>query len=168
MSDLSRLKPAVIGLGYVGLPLAVEMAKKYNVLGFDIDHKRIHDLQNSQDSTKEVSTIELEESVALQFSNKKENLAECNIYIITVPTPINKAKYPDLSPLISASKTVGKYLKTCDIVVYESTVYPGATEEVCVPILEAEANLKFNQDFFVGYSPERINQGIKNIVLEIS
>lgn len=161
MSDLSELKPAVIGLGYVGLPLAVEMAKKYNVIGFDIDHIRVRDLQNSLDRTKEVSTAELKESVALQFSNEKEHLAECNIYIITVPTPIDKAKYPDLSPLISASKTVGKYLKARDIVVYESTVYPGATEEVCVPILEAEANLTFNQDFFVGYSPERINPGDK-------
>ena len=161
MSNLSRLKPAVIGLGYVGLPLAVEMAKKYDVMGFDIDHKRIHDLQNSLDRTKELSTAELKESVALQFSNKKEKLAECNIYIITVPTPIDKAKYPDLSPLISASKIVGKYLKADDIVVYESTVYPGATEEVCVPVLEAEAKLTFNQDFFVGYSPERINPGDK-------
>jgi len=161
MSDLSELKPAVIGLGYVGLPLAVEMAKKYNVIGFDIDHRRVRDLQNSLDRTKEVSTAELIESVALQFSNEKKHLAECNIYIITVPTPIDKAKYPDLLPLISASKTVGNYLKAGDIVVYESTVYPGATEEVCVPILEAEANLTFNQDFFVGYSPERINPGDK-------
>lgn len=161
MSDLSKLKPAVIGLGYVGLPLAVEIAKKYDVMGFDIDHRRIHDLQNSVDRTKEVSTTELKESVKLQFTSAKENLAECNIYIITVPTPIDKAKYPDLSPLISASKTVGMYLKAGDIVVYESTVYPGATEEVCVPILEAEANLTFNQDFFVGYSPERINPGDK-------
>jgi UDP-N-acetyl-D-glucosamine/UDP-N-acetyl-D-galactosamine dehydrogenase len=161
MSDLSKLKPAVIGLGYVGLPLAVEIAKKYDVMGFDIDHRRIHDLQNSVDRTKEVSTTELKESVTLQFTSTKENLAECNIYIITVPTPIDKAKYPDLSPLISASRTVGMYLKAGDIVVYESTVYPGATEEVCVPILEAEANLTFNQDFFVGYSPERINPGDK-------
>ena len=161
MSDLSKLKPAVIGLGYVGLPLAVEIAKKYDVIGFDIDHRRIHDLQNSVDRTKEVSTNELKESVTLQFTSSKENLTECNIYIITVPTPIDKAKFPDLSPLISASRTVGLYLKAGDIVIYESTVYPGATEEVCVPILEAEANLKFNQDFFVGYSPERINPGDK-------
>lgn len=161
MNDLSRLKPAVIGLGYVGLPLAVEMAKKYDVIGFDIDHKRIDDLQNSLDRTKEVSTTELKESEALRFYNTKENLADCNIYIITVPTPIDTAKSPDLSPLISASKTVGKYLKHGDIVIYESTVYPGATEEVCVPILEAEANMTFNQDFFVGYSPERINPGDK-------
>ena len=159
MSDLSKLKPAVIGLGYVGLPLAVEIAKKYDVIGFDIDHGRIHDLQNSLDRTKEVSTTELKKSAALQFTNTKEDLAECNIYIITVPTPIDKAKNPDLSPLISASRTVGMYLKAGDIVVYESTVYPGATEEVCVPILEAEANLTFNQDFFAGYSPERINPG---------
>ena len=161
MSDLSKLKPAVIGLGYVGLPLAVEIAKKYDVIGFDIDPARIHDLQNGVDRTKEVSTEELKESITLQFTNTKGNLAECNIYIITVPTPIDKAKYPDLSPLISASKTVGMYLKAGDIVIYESTVYPGATEDVCVPILETEANLTFNQDFFVGYSPERINPGDK-------
>ena len=159
MVGLGSLKPAVIGLGYVGLPLAVEMAKKYDVVGFDINHKRVHELRNNVDATKEVSTEELKESVSLKFSSNEADLADCNIYVVTVPTPIDKAKCPDLSPLISASKTVGIFLKRGDIVVFESTVYPGATEEVCIPILESEAGLKFNQDFFVGYSPERINPG---------
>ena len=138
------------------------MAKKFDVTGFDINHKRVHELRNCIDVTKEVSTEELKQSVSLKFSNIEADLAGCNIYVVTVPTPIDKAKCPDLSPLISASKTVGTYLKRGDIVVFESTVYPGATEEVCIPILENEAGLKFNEDFFVGYSPERINPGDKD------
>ncbi|MDC3003362.1 nucleotide sugar dehydrogenase [Paracoccaceae bacterium] len=162
MGDLDSLKPAVIGLGYVGLPLAVEMAKKFDVIGFDINHKRVHELRNCIDVTKEVSSKELSMCASLRFSNNGKDLANCNIYVVTVPTPIDKAKRPDLLPLVSASKTVGTYLKKGDIVVYESTVYPGATEEVCIPVLESESDLKFNEDFFVGYSPERINPGDKD------
>ena len=162
MGDLDSLKPAAIGLGYVGLPLALEMAKKFDVTGFDINHKRVHDLRNCIDVTKEVSSEELNMCASLRFSNNEKDLANCNIYVVTVPTPIDKAKRPDLLPLLSASKTVGIYLKKGDIVIYESTVYPGATEVVCIPVLESESDLKFNEYFFVGYSPERINTGDKD------
>lgn len=158
-SDTLRL--AVIGLGYVGLPLAVEFGKKFTVVGFDINAKRIKELTLGIDSTLEVGSEELGEAPYLRFSAASEELAECNIFIVTVPTPIDEHKRPDLTPLISASKIVGSALKVGDIVVYESTVYPGATEEDCVPILEKTSGLTFNRDFFVGYSPERINPGDK-------
>lgn len=152
---------AVIGLGYVGLPLAVEFGKKYKVIGFDINKQRILELQQGIDNTLEVSKEGLKASTYIHFSHTIEELQQANIYIITVPTPIDKYKKPDLTPLIRASETVAKVLKTNDIVIYESTVYPGCTEEDCVPILEKFSGLKFNVDFFCGYSPERINPGDK-------
>lgn len=156
-----KLKIGVIGLGYVGLPLAVEFGKLYPTIGFDISEKRINELMNGIDLTLEVEEEELLTSKKLHFSNRIEELISCNFYIVTVPTPVDKYNVPDLSPLRIASKMIGKILKKDDIVVYESTVYPGATEEVCVPILESESNLIFNRDFFCGYSPERINPGDK-------
>lgn len=161
MISLDNLKLAVIGLGYVGLPLAVEFGKKRSVVGFDINTHRIEALKAGQDSTLEVSEAELKESNYLSFSASLDELKSCNTFIVTVPTPIDIHKRPDLTPLIKASETVGKVLKKGDIVIYESTVYPGATEEDCVPILEKFSGLKFNQDFFAGYSPERINPGDK-------
>ena len=152
---------AVIGLGYVGLPLAVEFGKKYKVIGFDINKQRILELQQGIDKTLEVSKEGLKASTYIHFSHTIEELQQANIYIITVPTPIDKYKKPDLTPLIRASETVAKVLKINDIVIYESTVYPGCTEEDCVPILEKFSGLKFNVDFFCGYSPERINPGDK-------
>ncbi len=152
---------AIIGLGYVGLPLAVEFGKKYSVIGFDIKKERIEELKQGKDSTLEVSTEELILSKTLTFSDKAEDLKQATVFIVTVPTPVDKAKKPDLTPLIKASETVGKVLKKNDIVIYESTVYPGCTEEDCVPILEKYSGLKFNHDFFCGYSPERINPGDK-------
>ena len=152
---------AVIGLGYVGLPLAVEFGKKFTTLGFDLKKHRIEELCSGIDSTREVEPDELREAVYLKFSDNSELLRDCNHYIIAVPTPIDRSKRPDLSPLKSASEMVGKYLAEGDIVVYESTVYPGATEEVCVPILEQVSGLIYNKDFFCGYSPERINPGDK-------
>ena len=152
---------AIIGLGYVGLPLAVEFAKKYPVTGFDISDDRIKELSNGFDRTLEVHDSELK-STSMKFSNKLEDIKECNVFIITVPTPIDSHKQPDLTPLIKASETVGKVLKKNDIVIYESTVYPGCTEEDCVPVLERISGLKFNKDFFCGYSPERINPGDKD------
>ncbi len=154
-------KLAIIGLGYVGLPLAVEFGKKYTTIGFDINKKRIDELKKGYDRTLEVNTEELKESNQLSFTSSVEKLKEATIYIVTVPTPVDLYKKPDLKPILSASKTVGKVLKKGDIVVYESTVYPGCTEEDCVPILEKESGLKFNKDFFCGYSPERINPGDK-------
>ncbi|WP_289043745.1 nucleotide sugar dehydrogenase [uncultured Olleya sp.] len=154
-------KIAIIGLGYVGLPLAVEFAKKFNVIGFDINNTRIKELQNNIDVTLEVSTKGLEETKTLIFTNETEDIKKANIYIVTVPTPITKHKSPDLTPIIEASKTVANVLKKGDIVIYESTVYPGCTEEICVPILESKSELEFNKDFFCGYSPERINPGDK-------
>lgn len=151
----------VIGLGYVGLPLAVEFGKLYSTIGFDINEKRIGELKSGIDLTLEVENEEILVSTKLCFSNDLEDLAECNLYIVTVPTPVDKYNVPDLSPLRKASSMIGKILKRNDIVVYESTVYPGATEEVCVPILENESGLIFNNDFFCGYSPERINPGDK-------
>lgn len=152
---------AIIGLGYVGLPLAVEFGKKYNTVGFDINSKRIEGLKNGIDSTLECSVEEINAAKLLRYSNNLEDISECNIYIVTVPTPIDKHKQPDMSLLIKASKSVGSVLKIGDIVIYESTVYPGATEEVCIPVLEEVSGKKFNRDFFAGYSPERVNPGDK-------
>ncbi len=158
---LAELKIAIIGLGYVGLPLAVEFGKKVPVVGFDISSKRIEELKNGQDHTLEVSPIELQQAAQLSFTCDLEKLKECNFFIVTVPTPIDDYKQPDLTPLIKASTSIGQILKKGDIVVYESTVYPGATEEVCIPVLEKVSGLEFNTDFFAGYSPERINPGDK-------
>lgn len=152
---------AIIGLGYVGLPLAVEFGKKRTVLGFDINHLRIEELKSGHDRTLEVTKEELAEAKELHFSSDVMDLKEAQLFIVTVPTPVNEYKQPDLTPLKKASETVGKVLKKGDIVIYESTVYPGCTEEDCVPILEAVSGLRFNQEFFCGYSPERINPGDK-------
>jgi UDP-N-acetyl-D-galactosamine dehydrogenase len=157
-----NVKLAVIGLGYVGLPLAVEFGKKRDVIGFDIDKVRISELKEGYDSTLEISETEISESPNLTFSNNPDSLSERNFFIVSVPTPINDDNSPNLKPLESASKLIAGYLSEGDIVVYESTVYPGATEEVCVPILEEVSKLQFNKDFFVGYSPERINPGDKS------
>ncbi len=151
----------IIGLGYVGLPLAVEFGKKYPVVGFDINKARLAELSNGHDSTLEVDDQELAEAKHLSYSSSLDDLKACNVFIVTVPTPINEHKQPDLTPLIKASETIGKVLKQGDIVIYESTVYPGATEEDCVPVLERVSGLTFNKDFFCGYSPERINPGDK-------
>ena len=161
MLTLSELKIAVIGLGYVGLPLAVEFGKKVPVVGFDIHQKRINELKSGQDHTLEVSPEELVQSAHLTYSANLEDLKDCNFFIVTVPTPIDEFKQPDLTPLVKASTSIGKVLNKGDIVVYESTVYPGATEETCIPVLEQVSGLTFNQDFFAGYSPERINPGDK-------
>jgi len=152
---------AIIGLGYVGLPLAVEFGKEYPTMGFDINTTRLAELQQGHDSTLEVDDEELSEAKHLYFTSDLNDLKASNVFIVTVPTPINEHKQPDLTPLIKASETIGKVLKKGDIVIYESTVYPGATEEECVPVLERVSGLKFNQDFFCGYSPERINPGDK-------
>jgi len=154
-------KIAIIGLGYVGMPLAVEFGKKTEVIGFDINKKRIAELQSGKDSTLEVSEDELKEATKLSYTDNPEDVRDCNIYIITVPTPIDGYKRPDLTPLQKSSETVGKLLSKEDIVIYESTVYPGATEEVCVPILEQNSGMTYNHDFYCGYSPERINPGDK-------
>ena len=161
MLQLSDLKIAVIGLGYVGLPLAVEFGKKVPVVGFDIHTTRIEELKIGQDHTLEVSPEELSQATNLTYSANLEDLKSCNFFIVTVPTPVDDVNRPDLMPLKKASETLGKVIKKGDIVVYESTVYPGATEEVCIPVLEKISGLKFNQDFFAGYSPERINPGDK-------
>ena len=161
MLQISELKIAIIGLGYVGLPLAVEFGKKVPVVGFDIHQKRIDELKGGQDHTLEVSPEELAQSTHLSYTATLEDLKDCNFFIVTVPTPIDEFKQPDLTPLVKASQSIGKVLKKGDVVVYESTVYPGATEEVCIPELEKVSGLKFNQDFFAGYSPERINPGDK-------
>lgn len=158
---LNNIKIGMIGLGYVGLPLAVEFGQKYPTVGFDINQHRIKELQSGNDHTLEVSSEELAHATHLTYSANIQDIADCTVYIVTVPTPINEHKQPDLTPLEKASDLLGKVLKTGDIVIYESTVYPGATEEVCVPILEKVSGLKFNQDFYVGYSPERINPGDK-------
>ncbi|WP_168406437.1 Vi polysaccharide biosynthesis UDP-N-acetylglucosamine C-6 dehydrogenase TviB [Acinetobacter indicus] len=161
MLQLSDLKIAIIGLGYVGLPLAVEFGKQLPVVGFDIQQERIQELQSGQDHTLEVSPEELKQATQLTYSAHLDDLRSCNFFIVTVPTPIDEFKQPDLTPLIKASTSIGKVLKKGDVVVYESTVYPGATEEVCIPVLEKISGLKFNQDFYAGYSPERINPGDK-------
>jgi len=156
-------KIAVIGLGYVGLPLAHAFSFKYDVVGFDIAKSRIEELQKGYDRTLELSEKQVKECIdnGMKFSDNLDDIKDCNIYIVTVPTPIDKHNNPDLTPLIKASESVGKVLKKGDIVIYESTVYPGATEEECVPVLEKSSGLKFNEDFFAGYSPERINPGDK-------
>ena len=156
-------KIAVIGLGYVGLPLAHAFSSKYTVVGFDIAEWRINELTQGIDRTLELSETQVKEAIAneMKFTNQLEEIADCNIYIVTVPTPIDKHKKPDLTPLLKASESIGSVLKKEDIVIYESTVYPGATEEDCVPILEKVSGLTFNQDFYCGYSPERINPGDK-------
>jgi UDP-N-acetyl-D-galactosamine dehydrogenase len=161
MVNQGNQKIAIIGLGYVGLPLAVEFGKKRSVIGFDINQARIAALQSGFDHTLEVDASELASAKLLQFSHQVTELKDCSIFIVTVPTPIDEYRQPDLTPLIKASETIGKVLKKGDIVIYESTVYPGATEEDCVPVLERVSGLKFNQDFFAGYSPERINPGDK-------
>ena len=159
--SLETSKLAVIGLGYVGLPLAVEFGKTRSVVGFDINSSRIQALRAGHDATLEVDDEELKSASNLSFSSELGDIADCNVFIVTVPTPIDAHKRPDLTPLIKASETIGKVLKQGDLVIYESTVYPGATEEDCVPVLERVSGLKFNEDFFAGYSPERINPGDK-------
>jgi UDP-N-acetyl-D-galactosamine dehydrogenase len=159
MLNLRKCRIAVVGLGYVGLPLAVEFGKHFDTLGFDIKRERIAELEKGRDSTLEVSRAELKSATRLAYSSEIADLKRCRVFIVTVPTPIDEYKRPDLTPLVRASETVGKALTRGAVVVYESTVYPGCTEEVCVPILERESGLTFNRDFFVGYSPERINPG---------
>ncbi|WP_242919028.1 nucleotide sugar dehydrogenase [Pontibacter liquoris] len=168
---VDNAKIAIIGLGYVGLPLAIEFGKKYDVLGFDINAERVQELSEARDRTQEANMADLEKviglkkegkkKIGLHFSSDKEDLRNYNTYIVTVPTPIDQFKAPDLQPLIKASQMLGSVLKTGDVVIYESTVYPGCTEEDCVPVLERVSGLKFNKDFFAGYSPERINPGDK-------
>ena len=163
-SELSALvdkKIAIIGLGYVGLPLSVEFGKKFSTIGFDINQERLDELIRGEDLTLEVSSQELAKAKLLSFSSNLIDIQTCDIYIVTVPTPINEHNQPDLGPLIGASEMISKILSPGNLVIYESTVYPGATEEVCVPILERSSNLSINKDFFVGYSPERINPGDK-------
>lgn len=159
--DVSNKKIAIIGLGYVGLPLAVEFGKYRPVVGFDINSQRISELQAGKDHTLECSPEQLKAAEQLSFTHQLDGIKTCKVFIVTVPTPVDNANRPDMTPLVKASETVGKVLKAGDIVIYESTVYPGATEEVCVPMLEKVSGLKFNVDFFCGYSPERINPGDK-------
>ncbi len=161
MFDLKSSKIGIIGLGYVGLPLAVEFGKRYPTVGLDINKARINELKSGKDTTCEVDADELSQAQQLTFTAECGDLDDCNLYIVTVPTPIDTYKRPDLTLLENASRTIGKLISAGDVVIYESTVYPGATEEVCVPIIEAESGLVFNQDFFAGYSPERINPGDK-------
>ena len=161
MPNLETARIAIIGLGYVGLPLAVEFGKRYDTVGFDIRAERIQALRSGRDNTLEVDAAELAAAPRLGFSASLDEIRDCTVFIVTVPTPIDSAKRPDLRPLTSASESLGHVLKRGDVVIYESTVYPGCTEEVCVPILERISGLRFNQDFFVGYSPERINPGDK-------
>jgi UDP-N-acetyl-D-galactosamine dehydrogenase len=161
MLIIDEAKVGVIGLGYVGLPLAVEFGKVMPTVGFDINKGRINELRSGKDSTLEVDAVELAEAVQLSYSHELDDLKACNVFIVTVPTPIDRYKRPDLSPLESASRALGKVLKAGDVAIFESTVYPGATEEVCVPIMESVSGLTFNKDFYVGYSPERINPGDK-------
>lgn len=161
MLDVTELKICIVGLGYVGLPLAVEFGKKYDVFGFDINQSRIEELRSGHDSTLEVSDEELATANNLRFSSKVEDIESCNLYIVTVPTPIDENNAPDLSPLEKASEMLASCISQGDVVIYESTVYPGATEEVCIPIIEKFSGLKYNNDFFAGYSPERINPGDK-------
>ena len=161
MLSLRNRRIAVVGLGYVGLPLAVEFGKRFETLGFDVKPERVAQLRAGRDTTLEVTSEELKSAKHLSFTTELEDLKRCRVFIVTVPTPIDGYKRPDLTPLVRASETVGKVMRTGAVVIYESTVYPGCTEEVCVPILERESGLKFNRDFFAGYSPERINPGDK-------
>ncbi len=158
---LENLNIGIIGLGYVGLPLAVEFGKKYKTFGFDINESRVCELRDGKDSTLECTSEELIEAKLLEYTSSLKGIKDCNFYIVTVPTPIDDNNAPDLTPLKKASEALGKVISNNDIVVFESTVYPGATEEVCIPIIERVSGLKFNQDFFAGYSPERINPGDK-------
>ncbi|MGS0999230.1 Vi polysaccharide biosynthesis UDP-N-acetylglucosamine C-6 dehydrogenase TviB [Rhodanobacter sp. UC4451_H18] len=161
MQQLENTRVAIVGLGYVGLPLAVEFGRRYDTVGFDIRAARVDELRAGHDHTLEVDAAELAAATRLRFSAELEGIRGCNVYIVTVPTPIDAAKRPDLTPLVKASESLGQVLERGDIVVYESTVYPGCTEEVCIPILERVSGLVFNRDFFAGYSPERINPGDK-------
>jgi UDP-N-acetyl-D-galactosamine dehydrogenase len=161
MLNLRNCRVAVVGLGYVGLPLAVEFGKRFDTLGFDVKPERVALLRAGRDTTLEVTSEELKSAQRLSFTTDVADLKRCRVFIVTVPTPIDGYKRPDLTPLVRASETVGKVMRSGAVVIYESTVYPGCTEEVCVPILERESGLKFNQDFFAGYSPERINPGDK-------
>ena len=161
MNSLNNIKLSIIGLGYVGMPLAIEFSKKFETIGYDINQDRIKELQSGFDSTYELSSNELQLAKKLSLTSNSNDLKKCNVFIITVPTPIDQNNNPDLTPLKEASRMVGKILKKDDIVIYESTVYPGATEEVCVPLLEKHSTLKFNKEFYCGYSPERINPGDK-------
>ena len=157
-----KLNIAVIGLGYVGLPLAIEFSKKDNVIGYDLNKLRVSELNKQYDRTNELSKEELLEAKYLKVTSSEEAIKSSNIYIVTVPTPVDKNKKPNLNPVKDATETIGKYLKKNDIVIYESTVFPGCTEQICVPILEETSKLKYNEEFFCGYSPERINPGDKN------
>lgn len=159
--ELHNLKIAVIGLGYVGLPIAVAFSEKYDVIGFDINTGRINELQSGIDNTKELTTTELKQAKAITYTNNLDSIVDATVFIVTVPTPVDKNNHPDLSPLIQASNMLGKILKKGDTVIYESTVYPGVTEDECIPVLELGSGLKVNIDFFVGYSPERINPADK-------
>ena len=159
--NLRNLRIGVVGLGYVGLPLAVEFGKRFNTIGFDVKAARVEELRRGHDSTLETDADELAAARQLSFTSKPADLKACRVYIVTVPTPIDEFKRPDLAPLVTASESLGQVLKKGDVVVYESTVYPGCTEEICVPILERVSGLRFNKDFFAGYSPERINPGDK-------
>ncbi|MDB2629421.1 Vi polysaccharide biosynthesis UDP-N-acetylglucosamine C-6 dehydrogenase TviB [Gammaproteobacteria bacterium] len=161
MKKMDNSKIAIVGLGYVGLPLSIEFGKVFNTIGFDTKKSRVAELKRSYDSSLEVAEEEFQKANMLQFTSDVNQIADCNIFIITVPTPIDEYKKPNLVPLITASQTVGKFLQKDDLVIYESTVYPGATEEVCIPLLEQFSGLQFNKDFFCGYSPERINPGDK-------
>ena len=161
MLTLDKTKIGMIGLGYVGLPLAVEFGKHFPTVGFDINAPRIAELRQGKDSSLEVDANELAQAKHLTYTTNPDDLSACNVYIVTVPTPVDEHKRPDLTPLIKASQTLGKIMKKGDIAIFESTVYPGATEEVCVPIIESLSGMKYNQDFFAGYSPERINPGDK-------
>jgi UDP-N-acetyl-D-galactosamine dehydrogenase len=158
---IENCKIAIVGLGYVGLPLAIEFGKIIPTIGFDINQARVEELKSGKDSTLEVDSDEMAEATKISYTSTLDDISDSNIYIVTVPTPIDNYNRPDLTPLEKSSESVGKVLKKGDIVIYESTVYPGATEEVCIPILEKHSGLKFNEDFFAGYSPERINPGDK-------
>src|SRR5690349_8593158 len=154
---LPSTRIAIVGLGYVGLPLAVEFGRQFDTVGFDISDDRVAELRAGRDHTQETSTEELAAAERLRFTTDVDELAKCNVFIVTVPTPVDEANRPDMRPLESASASIGSVLKRGDVVIYESTVYPGTTEEICVPVLERVSGLRFNQDFSCGYSPERIN-----------
>ena len=163
--NINESKISVIGLGYVGLPLAIEFSNKFEVVGFDIDKQRVQELKNGYDRTNEISEGRLNKLPRLELSSSISSIRESNIYIITVPTPVDKRNKPNLNPLISATKTVASVISKNDVVIYESTVFPGCTEQVCIPVIEQISKLKYNSDFFCGYSPERINPGDKKHVL---
>ncbi len=167
--EISKAKIAIIGLGYVGLPLARLFASKYPTIGFDRDAARVEALQKSIDTTEAVARTQPAKDAAprqLQYTDKVEDIRDCNFYVVTVPTPVDKDNHPDLTPLIEASSTIGKVITVGDVVVYESTVYPGATEEDCIPVIEKVSGLQFNKDFYAGYSPERINPGDREHTVE--